>query len=278
MSDEKALAPIVQKTVTFYEDEITAVLVEAPTGREVYVPIGQFCDLLGINRRAQMQRINEDAVLSQQVASVMIDSEGGLQPTYCLPLDYFNGWLFSVNANRVKDSVRERLVLYQEKCYRVLATAFREGELAVDPELDDLLENSDMASAQAYRVLRALTKLARNQVMLESRLAEQAGQLSEHETQLTHHDTRLDEIEALLADPDRFLNTAQASRISQSVKAVALEMGKKTGRNEFGGVYGELYRKFEVSSYKEIPARRFREAMDFLSEWYRTLTNESLPF
>ena len=99
-----------------------------------------------------------------------------------------------------------------------------------------------------------------------------------HADQLADHTERLEEVEATLANPDRFITAAQASRISQAVKAVAMALGKKTNRNEFGGVYGELYRKFEVTSYKEIPARRYREAMDFLNEWYQSLANDSLPF
>jgi hypothetical protein len=271
MSDEQALIPLIQKTVTFYEDEITAVLIDATEGQEIYVPIGQFCELLGVNRRTQLQKINDDAVLSRKIANIAVSSSGGPQATFCLPLDYLNGWLFGINANRVKGEVRERLILYQEKCYKVLAEAFREGRLSTDLDVDDLLDSSDAPSAQAYRMLRALTQLARNQVIMESRLDSQ-------ESQLTNYGERLEEIEATLANPNRFVTSAQASRISQAVKAVAIALGKKTNRNEFGGVYGELYRKFEVTSYKEIPTKKYRAAMDFLSEWYTSLTDESLPF
>lgn len=41
-----------------------------------------------------------------------------------LPLDYLNGWLFGVNANRVKEGIRDNLIRYQRECYRVLADAF----------------------------------------------------------------------------------------------------------------------------------------------------------
>lgn len=278
MSQEQSLTPIVQKTVTFYEDEITAVLIQSPQEQTVYVPIGQFCDLLGINRRTQMERINDDAVLSRKIATINVTGPGGPQATYCLQLDYLNGWLFSINANRVKADVRDRLIFYQEKCYQVLASAFRDGRLTADPDLDQLLNSSDSPAAQAYRMLQALTKLARNQVLMEARLDAQASTLSNHETQLGDYGGRLEDIEAILADPNRFITTSQASRISQAVKAVALALGQKTQRNEFGGVYGELYRKFEVTSYKEIPARKYQEAMAFLTEWYQSLTNESLPF
>jgi hypothetical protein len=55
-------------------------------------------------------------------------------------------------------------------------------------------------------------------------------------------------------------------------------LGKKSGRNEYGAVYGEFYRKFGIPSYRELPSRRFDEAIRFLTEWYQELTGEGLPF
>ena len=60
----------------------------------------------------------------------------------------------------------------------------------------------------------------------------------------------------------------QASQISQAVKSVAQALGKASGRNEFGGVYGEFYRKFGVASYRMLRARRFEEATSFLADWH----------
>ena len=57
-----------------------------------------------------------------------------------------------------------------------------------------------------------------------------------------------------------------------------MALSKKSGRNEYGAVYGEFYRKFGIPSYRELPARRFEEAMRFLTDWYQTLTGEELPF
>ncbi len=53
----------------------------------------------------------------------------------------------------------------------------------------------------------------------------------------------------------------------------------KTGRNEFGGVYGELYREFGITSYKLLPANRFEEAMHWLGDWYAQVTgSDEVPF
>lgn len=62
------------------------------------------------------------------------------------------------------------------------------------------------------------------------------------------------------------------------MKAIALELGKRSGRNEFAGVYGELYRRFDITGYKLLPAVKFQEAIHFLSDWYQSLTNVDTPF
>lgn len=183
---------------------------------------------------------------------------------FCIPLDYLNGWLFGINANRVKPEIRDRLIRYQTECYRVLADAFREGSLTTDSAFADLLK-SDSPAAQAYRMAQAIMSMARQQLILENRVDE--------------HEQRLETIEATLGDPTRHISAAQASRISQAVKAIALELGKLSSRNEFGGVYGELYRRFEIAGYRELPANRYDEAMNFLRQWYSSLADDaSVPF
>jgi hypothetical protein len=59
--------------------------------------------------------------------------------------------------------------------------------------------------------------------------------------------------------------------LSQAVKTVARELGARTGRNEYGGVYGQLYREFDITSYKSLPVAQFERAMEWLREWYRDI-------
>lgn len=258
------LVPVEQKQVVFYDDEITAVLVNLQGKQEIYVPIRPICDFLGVAWDPQRRRINRDPVLSSEVKGVTVTvTPGGRQEMVCLPLDYISGFLFGISASRVKEDVRERLIRYQRECYKVLAEAFQEGRLTADPVLDELLQ-SDTEAVQAYKMLQAMVKLARNQVFLEA-------QLETHATKLIDHEQRLEEIESSLGDTGRNVTPEQASQISQAVKAVAIALGKQTKRNEFGAVYGELYRKFGITSYKLLPASRFNEAMGFLTEWHQSL-------
>jgi hypothetical protein len=270
--DEKALVPVEQKMVLFYGDEVVAVRVESG---EIYVPVRPLCEALGIDSSAQLRRIGRDPVLSQVSSGVVVMASpltnnpyANPQEMTCLPLDFLSGWLFGINANRVKEEIRDRLIRYQRECYKVLAEAFEEGRLTAEPDLEQLLRQADNEAVQAYQMAQAIVKLARNQLLMEARLT---GRIDDHEE-------RLEQIEITLGDPDRFITPKQASQISQAVKAVSIVYGKMTKRNEFGAVYGELYRKFDITAYKEPPAAKFRAAMDWLSEWYQTLTDDEVPF
>lgn len=271
---ENALTPIEQKQVVFYDDEITAVLVQIEGEEKVYVPIRPVCEFLGVSWTGQRRRINRDAVLSEEIRSVNVTFTEPTRTrqisTLCLPLDYISGFLFGINPERTKPEIKDKLIRYQRECYKVLSDAFLEGRLTVDPSFDDLL-NSDSDAVQAYRMATAIMKMARQQILIEARL-------ETYGTQLDKHEQRLEEIEATLGDPGRHITPDQAMQISQGVKAVAIAYGKQTKRNEFGAVYGELYRREGVTSYKQLPQNRFDAVMKWLSNWYQDLTDDVLPF
>ena len=260
---DKALQPIEQKQVVFYEDEVTAVRL---ANGHVFVPIRPICDNLGVSWTGQRERVNRDPVLIDELQGVRVTrtpgAGGGTQEMLCLPLKFIPGWLFGINANRVKPEIRERLIRYQRECYEVLSAAFQEGRLTADPTFDELLAE-DTLEAQAYKLIEGMLHLARNQVLIRS--------------QIQDHDKRLEAIEAQLGDPGRQVTPDQASRISQAVKAVAMALSKASGRNEYGGVYGELYRRYEVPSYRELPAAKYDDVMAWLNEWLQS-TSSASPF
>jgi hypothetical protein len=266
MAESKALVPVEQKEVEFYEDTIVAVRLGDGA---VQVPIRPICDNLGLTLAGQRERINRDPVLSDVVTSVSVTLTQQAREMLCLPLKFVPGWLFGINANRVKPELRDRIIRYQRECFDVLAEAFVEGRLTAESTFDELLA-ADSPAAQAYKMASAIMHMARQQILLE-------GQIKSHKTQLVAHENRLEQIEELLGDAGRHISSEQASRISQAVKLIALKLGKRSGRNEYGGVYGELYRKFGITGYKELPAEKYEEAAAFLKEWHQSLTDDS-PF
>lgn len=264
------LTVIEQKEVDFYGDEITAVLTRSG---EVFVPIRPICDHLGINWDAQRRRIQRDPVLNEVAQGVVVMTTpssidgrgGGEQEMTCLPLKYISGWLFGISANRVKEALRDAIIRYQRECYDILSEAFQSGYLAADSTFDELLASADADAVEAYHLAQSVLKLARSHIILSGRI--------------DNHEQRLASIEARLGDKRQQITTDQAARIQAAVKTIAYELGKRSSRNEFGGVWAEFYRKFEIPDYRSLPHARFEEALTFLRGWWESITDSSnTPF
>jgi hypothetical protein len=262
---EQALTPIIQKEVLFYEDVIVAAKMSDGT---VFVPITPICDNLGLSSVGQRERINRDPVLSEAVMAISVTLSQQAREMICLPLKFIPGWLFGINANRIKPELRERVIRYQRECYEVLWEAFQEQRLTPDSELEAMLAG-DTPAAQAYKMASAIMKMARQQLVLES-------QIASHEDRLQEHESRLETLEVTLGNAEH-ITPEQAMQISQAVKAVAYELGKGTRRNEYGGVYGEMYRRYGINSYKTLPRDKFDDALRWLNEWLQSLIDDS-PF
>lgn len=255
-----SLVVLDQRGVDFYGDELTAV--RASDG-QIYVSVRHLCNALGLNQRPQVLRIQRNAILENGYeGEIKLITPGGPQKLGMLRVDLVPLWLAGVSVNAVNEDARPKLERFQREAAKVLWEAFQQGRLTADVDFDALLAQ-DTPEAQAYKMAAAVMQLARNQLLLRS--------------QLSDHEQRLEAIESQLGDTGRNVTPDQASQVSQAVKAVALALGKKTGRNEFGAVYGELYRKFGITGYKMLPARRFDEAMKFLTDWHEDLTG-TLPF
>lgn len=256
-----------QKTVFFYDDELIAV---RGSDGQIYVSLRHLCDSLGIDRPSQVRRIGRNEVLAEGYAGGAIMTPpaktggGGLQKAGLLRVDLVPLWLSGLQAKSVKEAIRPKVRQYQREAAKVLWEAFQDGRLSMDSGFSDLLKR-DTPEVVAYRNALAVVQMARRQLLMATRI--------------DLHEDRLEAIEAVLGSPERYIDNSQASKISQAVKALALLLGKRTGRNEFGGIYGELYRRFDIASYRELPAAKYDEAMRFLREWYGSIADsDKVPF
>lgn len=269
MNDEQTLMPIQQKEIIFYGDELTAI--KAPDGH-IYVSVRHICDALGLNVQAQTRRINRQEVLQDGFMVAKMATIKGERPATWLRVDLLPLWLTGISISMVKEEAQLKLKHFQKEAAKVLWEAFQEGRLTEDISLDSLLD-TNLPAAQAYKIAMAVMQMARQQLLLEV-------QVASHHNKLLQHDQRLEQIEAILGDSESFITTEQAMQISQAVKAIAMEIQKKTKRNEYGAVYGQMYREFGITSYKQLPMQKFESAMKWLTEWYQKITDSSgmLPF
>ncbi len=71
--------------------------------------------------------------------------------------------------------------------------------------------------------------------------------------------------------PTAYITDTQATEVSNQVKALAeLLTGKDKAKNQYQGIFAELYRRFGVSSYKLIRQEQYAAVLQFLQEWRAT--------
>lgn len=275
--DEQIITPKRERLVDFYGDQV---LVAQGEGEQLYVPLRALSDNLGLKFSAQLARVRRDQVLDAKAILVETHSaDGRVRPQICLPLEIVPGWLFGVDTGRVKAELRERLNLYRAECFTVLWNAFK----------DDVMPASSPTSLtpaeQILQQTEAMYKLALQQVELERQYKVMADymrghvqrtndRLANHDISLTDHEQRLISIELRL-DPAANITDAQAAEIALAVKNVAHVMEEHhIAGGGYGKVYSEMYRRYRISSYKNLAQAKYDEVITWLSRWYEEITGE----
>lgn len=132
MNDEsgKELVSIGEVTIPFYEDTL---IVQLGEDGEIYVALRPIVAALGLDWSGQLQRIKRDPVLSEEIKTIsvvitptqMLRERGeGAKYYVCLRKQYLSGFLFGINANRVREELRESVIRWQREAHLFLDAAF----------------------------------------------------------------------------------------------------------------------------------------------------------
>ncbi|MDN5077612.1 phage antirepressor N-terminal domain-containing protein [Aliarcobacter butzleri] len=89
------------------------------------VVISDICEALGINSSSQKRKLQADESFESKL--IKVQTRGGLQEVFTIPLSKLNGWLFSINPNKVKPEVKQKLIEYKKECFNVLNNYFNNG-------------------------------------------------------------------------------------------------------------------------------------------------------
>lgn len=105
--------------------KVNNVAIMAGNDPKQLVSIKPICDVLGIDAKAQRNRIDRDEILSSTgVIMTSVAADGKEREMYCIPLRYVFGWLFSIDTNRVDEEARPSVIKYKMQCYDVLYDHF----------------------------------------------------------------------------------------------------------------------------------------------------------
>jgi hypothetical protein len=260
--------------VNFYGDQITVALVGED---EPYVPLRTLTEYLGLEWSSQYRRVQRDSVLARSIRTLTVHgADGKLRDMLCLPLDKLPGWLFGITVSKIRVELAPKLERYREECFRVLWREFQ----------SDLAQRQPTATvrsplAQVREMGLAIAQLAEQQMALEGRIEYIDGTVTVLSTRVDKADERLDRAAQIVGqlqqrlgtmerklEPGAHVTNEQAAEISNKVKALAQLLSQKDpSKNHYQAIFGELYRRFQASSYKLIPQSRYGEVLAFLDDW-----------
>jgi len=294
---ETVLEPVEQKLVTLTaagsdQDEVLAARLETS---QIYLPVKPLCTALGVNWPSQRQKIMADEVLAESTRTLRLKTRGGPQNLICMDVEAIPMWLAGIEPSRVRADLRDRLIAYKRWVRKTVYDAFAretgietalgtsQAMTPATPDVTALIHIAQMAEAiatmarqQASFEQHVDTRFMALQGEIVEQREEVMGRLDQAAAVVGNLLHRMNAVEGMVA-PGQVISDAQAAEISTLVKAIATEMAEREkgsgtkGRNPYQAVFGELYRRFRVSSYHNIPLRRFGEVMAWLREYQETM-------
>ncbi|EBV3278923.1 phage antirepressor Ant [Salmonella enterica subsp. enterica serovar Wangata] len=103
-------------------------IITAVAAGVTYVAMRQIVENIGIDWTGQFVKLRKmkDKFNCRDIS--MVAADGKLRKLLCLPLKKLNGWLFSINPEKVRADIRDKLIQYQEECFTVLHDYWTKGK------------------------------------------------------------------------------------------------------------------------------------------------------
>ncbi|WP_410316248.1 phage antirepressor N-terminal domain-containing protein [Klebsiella pneumoniae] len=102
-------------------------IITAVAAGVTYVAMRKIVENIGIDWTGQSVKLRKQRE-KFGCRDISIPSKGGIQKMLCIPLKKLNGWLFSINPEKVRADIRDKLIQYQEECFTVLHDYWTKGK------------------------------------------------------------------------------------------------------------------------------------------------------
>jgi len=188
------------EVVKFNDDFLEVVKISAKDAIDkidgvYYVSVRKVCENLDLHLNTQFKKLKSD--LTYKAEYVEVETAGGAQSVFCIPLDKLNGWLFSINPNKVKPEVKQKLIAYKEECFNVLFHHFidKAAKQALPKQPDPYIYQLERENIELKRTINRLTRNADDNQPLKriitQELDEMAYQLTTQFTQMLQSDIKM---------------------------------------------------------------------------------------
>lgn len=140
---------------------------------QIYVAMRPIVEGIGLEWARQAEKLNHTKFSCVHMYTTGVD--GKKYQMLCIPLKKLNGWLFSVNPEKVKESIRNTLIAYQEECFVVLYDYWHQGEAIrakVQTELNEWRKREKESFGKSSKAGKDLNSRKKEKHFLELKIQE----------------------------------------------------------------------------------------------------------
>ncbi|HII3831117.1 TPA: phage antirepressor N-terminal domain-containing protein [Pasteurella multocida] len=112
------------QTISFYGSDLITLKVDDV----IYTAVKPIVEALGLSWGTQKRKLIEQKEKFSWVHMNSTGSDGKTYEMLCMPLKKLNGWLFSINPEKVRSDLKEKVIQYQEECFEALYNYWYHGK------------------------------------------------------------------------------------------------------------------------------------------------------
>lgn len=115
---------ITTQTLSFHGSDLITLKVEDV----IYTAVRPIVDALGLSWGSQQRKLENAKEKFSCTHMKTTGSDGKTYEMLCMPIKKLNGWLFSINPEKVRSDLKEKVIRYQEECFEALYNYWHFGK------------------------------------------------------------------------------------------------------------------------------------------------------
>ncbi len=124
---------ITTQTISFYGSDLITLKVEDV----IYTAVRPIVEALGLSWGSQSIKLNKNKEKFNCFDIETVGADGKIREMLCMPIKKLNGWLFSINPEKVRSDLKEKVICYQEECFEALYNYWHFGKAERKTTVDD---------------------------------------------------------------------------------------------------------------------------------------------
>lgn len=115
---------ITTQTISFHGSDLITLKVEDV----IYTAVKPIVEAMGLDWGGQQQKLSKSSDKFNCRDISMVAKDGKIREMLCIPIKKLNGWLFSINPEKVRPDLKEKVICYQEECFEALYNYWHFGK------------------------------------------------------------------------------------------------------------------------------------------------------